>query len=52
MPFVRDHVGTLATIYADEGWGLNALHAGWDTKRVNHFVAFMDDGVWTNQAER
>ncbi|MBO9498921.1 MAG: IS1595 family transposase [Novosphingobium sp.] len=51
VPFVRDHVGTLATIHADEGTGWDALHAGWDTKRVNHSVAFMDNGVCTNQAE-
>ena len=51
VPFVRDHVGTLATIHADEGSGWDALHAGWDTKRVNHSIAFMDEGVCTNQAE-
>ena len=28
VPYVRDHVGTLATIYADEGSGWDALHAG------------------------
>lgn len=51
VPFVRDHVGTLATIHADEGSGWDALHGGWETKRVNHSVAFMDRGVCTNQAE-
>lgn len=51
VPFVRDHVGTLATIHADEGTGWDMLHAGWDTKRVNHSVLFMDKGVCTNQAE-
>jgi transposase-like protein len=51
VPFVRDHVGTLATIHADEGSGWDALHAGWDTHRVNHSVQFMDEGVCTNQAE-
>lgn len=51
IPFVRDHVGTLATIHADEGTGWDALHAGWDTKRVNHSVQFMDKGVCTNMAE-
>jgi hypothetical protein len=51
VPYVRDHVGTLATIHADEGTGWDALHAGWDTKRVNHSVAFYDDGACTNQAE-
>ncbi len=35
-PIARDKVGTLATIYADEGTGWDALHAGWDTRRVNH----------------
>lgn len=51
VPYVRDHVGTLATIHADEGMGWDALHAGWDTKRVNHSVAFYNDGACTNQAE-
>jgi transposase-like protein len=51
VPIVRDRVGTLATIYADEGTGWDALHAGWDTHRVNHSVTFMDKGVCTNQAE-
>lgn len=51
VPMVRDHVGTLATIYADEGTGWDALHAGWETKRVNHSICFMDEGVCTNQAE-
>lgn len=51
VPYVRDHVGTLATIHADEGSGWDALHAGWDTHRVNHSVQFMDDGACTNQAE-
>jgi transposase-like protein len=50
-PIVRDRVGTLATIYADEGTGWDSLHAGWETKRVNHSIAFMDEGVCTNQAE-
>lgn len=51
VPLVRDHVGTLATIYADEGSGWDDLHAGWHAKRVNHSAAFMDEGVCTNQAE-
>lgn len=51
VPYVRDHVGTLTTIHADEGAGWDALHAGWDTRRINHSVAFLDDGVCTNQAE-
>jgi transposase-like protein len=51
VPIVRDRVGTLATIHADEGSGWDALHAGWETRRINHSIAFMDEGVCTNQAE-
>jgi transposase-like protein len=51
VPYVRDRVGTLATIHADEGTGWDALHAGWDTHRVNHSVQYYDKGVCTNQAE-
>lgn len=51
VPYVREHVGTLATIHADEGTGWDALHAGWDARRVNHSVAFKDEGACTNQAE-
>ncbi len=51
VPYVRDHVANLATIHADEGSGWDALHAGWDTKRVNHSVRFYDEGACTNQAE-
>jgi transposase-like protein len=51
VPIVRDRVGTLATIYADEGTGWDDLHAGWDVGRVNHSQRFMDKGVCTNQAE-
>jgi transposase-like protein len=51
VPYVRDHVANLATLHADEGTGWDALHAGWDTKRVNHSIAYKDDGVCTNQAE-
>ena len=51
VPIVRDVVGNLATIHADEGSGWDDLHAGWDTHRVNHSVRFMDKGVCTNQAE-
>lgn len=51
VPMVRDHVGTLATIHADEGTGWDGLHAGWETHRINHSIAFSDEGACTNQAE-
>jgi hypothetical protein len=38
-------------VYADEASSWDALHARFATRRVNHSVAFMDDGVCTNQAE-
>ena len=50
-PMIRKHVASGTTIYADEGTGWDALHAKYDTRRVNHSVAFMDEGVCTNQAE-
>ena len=40
-----------STVYADEAKSWDALHAAFAVKRVNHNVAFMDDGVCTNQAE-
>jgi transposase-like protein len=51
IPLVRDRVGTLATIHADEASSWDALHAGWQTWRVNHSVAYSDEGACTNQAE-
>jgi len=51
LPYVRDHVGNLATIHADEASSWDALHAGWQTWRINHSVAFSDEGACTNQAE-
>lgn len=51
VPMVRDHVGNLTTLHADEASGWDALHAGWDTWRINHSIAFSDEGACTNQAE-
>lgn len=51
IPYVRDHVETLATLHADEASSWDALHAGWQTWRINHSVAFSDEGACTNQAE-
>jgi hypothetical protein len=38
-------------IYADEAPGWDALHASYEAKRINHSIAFSDDGACTNQAE-
>lgn len=51
VPLVRDHVGTLATVHADEAPSWDALHAGWQTWRINHSLAYSQDGACTNQAE-
>lgn len=51
LPHVIDRVNRMGTIYADEGTGWDDLHGGWQTHRVNHSIAYMDDGVCTNQAE-
>lgn len=51
VPIVRDNVGNLATIHADEASGWDALHAGWETWRINHSLAYSDAGACTNQAE-
>jgi len=40
-----------STIYADEASCWDALHARFETRRVNHSIAFMDEGVCTNLAE-
>ncbi|WP_043339636.1 IS1595 family transposase [Belnapia moabensis] len=51
VPTIRARVETGTTIYADEAPGWDALHARYDTKRINHSIAFADDGACTNQAE-
>lgn len=51
VPFIRSRVEKGSTIFADEGGGWDALHIKFDTRRVNHSLRFMDEGVCTNQAE-
>ena len=51
VPFIRSVVETGATVHADEGTAWDALHANYDTGRVNHSFRYMDKGVCTNQAE-
>jgi hypothetical protein len=38
-------------MYADEASHWDALHAGWDTYRINHSEAYALDGISTNQVE-
>ena len=62
LPFVVRHesegvelakrfVNRMATVHADEASHWDALHAGWFTRRINHSVAYSEDGICTNQAE-
>jgi ISXO2-like transposase domain len=40
-----------STVHADEAAHWDALHAQFDTRRINHTVAYSLDGACTNQAE-
>lgn len=52
LPLIRQHVASGAIINADEAGGWDALHASYDTRRVNHSVEYVaEDGTNTNQAE-
>jgi len=51
VPMARQVVAAGATIYADEASSWDALHAFYDARRINHSIAFHDEGADTNQAE-
>ena len=51
LPIIVRRVQPGSTVYADEASHWDALHARFATKRINHSVAFLDDGACTNQAE-
>lgn len=51
VPTIRNRVASGTTVFADEASSWDDLHASYDMKRINHSVAFMDEGVCTNQAE-
>jgi transposase-like protein len=51
VPIVRQVVKAGSTIYADEASSWDALHAFYDARRINHSIAFHDEGADTNQAE-
>ncbi|MFC7475609.1 IS1595 family transposase [Dankookia sp. GCM10030260] len=51
VPMIRAVVQPGTTVHADEAAGWDLLHAYYDTKRINHSVAFSLDGACTNQAE-
>jgi hypothetical protein len=52
LPLIRQHVASGTIINADEAGGWDALHASYETRRVNHSVEYVtEDGTNTNQAE-
>ncbi len=51
VPFVRQVIAKGSTVYADEAASWDALHAHYDARRINHSIAFHDEGADTNQAE-
>ena len=52
VPLIRRHVASGTIVMADEGSGWDALHASYDTRRVNHSVEYVaEGGANVNQAE-
>lgn len=51
VPTIRARAVDGTVVYADEAAGWDELHASYETRRINHSIAFMDEGVCTNQAE-
>tara|TARA_E500000318_G_C3565302_1_gene215387 strand:- start:1023 stop:1988 length:966 start_codon:yes stop_codon:yes gene_type:complete len=48
---IRERVEPGSVIHADEAASWDGLHGYYEARRVNHSVAFLDDGACTNQAE-
>lgn len=51
IPLIRKHVASGTIIYADESRQWDALHAAYDTRRINHSTEYARDDISTNQAE-
>lgn len=51
VPMIRAKVLPGSIVFADEASSWDILHGWYTAKRINHTVAFMDEGVCTNQAE-
>jgi hypothetical protein len=45
VPTIRERAATGTVVYADEAASWDALHARFDTRRINHSIAFSDDGA-------
>jgi len=49
--YANQRADMAARIHADEATHWDVLHARFDTKRINHSIAYSLDGICTNQAE-
>ena len=48
---LRERIATGSIVHADEAGGWDGLHASFDMRRINHSVAFSQNGACTNMAE-
>ena len=51
VPTIREHVSPNAAVHADEAAAWDRLHGHYEMHRINHSVAYSQDGACTNQAE-
>lgn len=51
VAIAHEVVDRLAVIHADEASHWDALHQGWQARRINHSEAYSLDGICTNQVE-
>jgi transposase-like protein len=51
VKLLRERIATGSIVHTDMAAGWDVLHAFYDTKRINHGIAFSLDGACTNQAE-
>jgi transposase-like protein len=51
VPVLHDRIAAGSTVYADEAAHWDALHASYDTKRINHSEQYSSAEGCTNQAE-
>ncbi len=51
VALVRQRIAMGSIVHADEARGWDGLHAHFEMRRINHSVAFSQNGACTNQAE-
>lgn len=51
LSWIKGRIAKETTVHADESNAWNDLHARYEMKRINHEIAYSDNGACTNQAE-